>query len=273
MKKIQLDKRNIKGNVERQELLYHLTRYYFASGFIKKGDYVLDAASGVGYGTYLLSQSSLHTSLVGIDIDKKTVEYAKNKFQNYNVLFQHSSLEQFQTKKLFDIIISFETVEHVNDATEFVRKCHQVLKPGGVLIISSPNKQVMSPHTDKPLTQFHVKEFTQMEFLSLLEKYFTEIQLYGQYHDFPHSVLAFRERSAGILKLLSNDSITRSYLDLFRMVNRIFFKNISVRIDKKLLILFTKHLTHLKMYPKKITSKTPTRASLFMLAVCQKKTL
>jgi SAM-dependent methyltransferase len=77
------------------------------------------------------------------------------------------------------MVVSFETLEHVPDARAMVLEIRRVLKPGGRLVLSTPNRAFgpSERHTNNP---FHVKEFTAAELHDLLAEAFTEVQLYGQ---------------------------------------------------------------------------------------------
>lgn len=66
-------------------------------------------------------------------------------------------------RESYDIIVCFETIEHVDDYNPALRNLRTLLKPGGLLIISSPNRPITSPHckslNDRP-GEFHFQEFT-----------------------------------------------------------------------------------------------------------------
>ncbi|MFQ5925140.1 MAG: class I SAM-dependent methyltransferase, partial [Dehalococcoidia bacterium] len=80
----------------------------------------------------------------------------------------------------FDVIVSFGTVAHLKEYEDFLSECKRVLKDQGLFICSTPNKEISSPKTERPLDCWHDKEFYVGEFHDLLNKYFTDIVLYGQ---------------------------------------------------------------------------------------------
>jgi SAM-dependent methyltransferase len=80
--------------------------------------------------------------------------------------------------RVFNTIVSFETIEHLPDAERFVAECTRVLTPGGLLIISTPNRALWSPRSPKPLQKHHVREFNLKEFLAVLKPF--QVELYGQ---------------------------------------------------------------------------------------------
>ncbi len=89
-----------------------------------------------------------------------------------------------------DVVVSFETIEHVPDPAAFLRECVRVLTPAGTLIVSSPNRPVYSE--DHGANPYHRIEFDEDEFVDLLRTRFGEVQLYGQ---FPQSAAWWSPRS------------------------------------------------------------------------------
>ena len=157
----------------------HINRYVFASRFIKN-KIVLDVACGTGYGSdYLIKNGA--KKVIGVDISDDAINYVKNAYEKQNLIFMQGSATNlpFQDES-FDIIVSFETIEHLKEYEKFLIGCRMVLKDGGLFICSTPNKRISSPHTEKPLNPFHVKEFYHEEFYELLNEYFTNVDLYGQ---------------------------------------------------------------------------------------------
>ena len=160
-------------------MIEHLHRYAIAMERCK-GKIVLDIASGEGYGSSLLSAIAL--KVTGVDIDTETVRAANEKYavKANNLEFIQGSADNIPVASgLFDIVVSFETIEHHDKHKEMMTEIKRVLKPGGLLIISSPDKLFYS---DKPGTKnpFHVKELYKEEFSSLLTTYFKNVTLYRQ---------------------------------------------------------------------------------------------
>jgi len=82
----------------------------------------------------------------------------------------------------FDVVVSFETIEHVKSPRAFLAESKRVLKQGGLLILSTPNKEVVSPLFRKPLNRFHLKEFTSKELQEMVSQFFSNVDLYAQHH-------------------------------------------------------------------------------------------
>ena len=97
---------------------------------------ILDAASGVGYGSTYLEDMGTYE---GLDADLGTVERARARWPGakYSVADLEDS-KTFQGREPMDAIISFETAEHLRSPEAFLRNCRSVLKPGGVFCFSVP---------------------------------------------------------------------------------------------------------------------------------------
>ena len=161
----------------------HLHRYALALEFVQ-GKSVLDIASGEGYGSAYLSKVA--NSVIGVDIDRECVNFSRNKYGDIaNLEFLVGSCDAIPlSSESLDIVTSFETLEHHDKHDEMMREIKRVLKPGGVLVISAPNRLTYSENPQSasanPNNQFHVKEPYEYQFVSLLSRYFKNVKLYGQ---------------------------------------------------------------------------------------------
>lgn len=155
----------------------HLSRYAFTLDFCK-GKRVLDAACGEGYGTAILSNYA--SSIVGVDIDKETIEHAQQKYKKDNVKFVASDVCKMPLPdNSFDVIVSFETLEHVDSHEALLNEFKRVLVPGGIMFISTPDKQyyTIEPNYHNP---FHKKELFGHEFEALLKANFAHTKMFNQ---------------------------------------------------------------------------------------------
>lgn len=138
----------------------HISRYEFASQFAA-GKNVLDIACGSGYGSALLAQKARLVD--GVDISQESISYAQSEFSMQTVNYQTGDIVNFTSNRLYDLIICFETIEHIEDYETALRNLKKLLTPDGMLIISSPNRFITSPKckhlTDRP-GEYHVREFT-----------------------------------------------------------------------------------------------------------------
>lgn len=158
-----------------------LARYRFASGFVA-GKRVLDIACGTGIGCVLYAPSAAR--VVGVDISSESIAHAKKNAAAANIEYRVASADQEDLfpAASFDVISSLETIEHLEEASRkrYLANLARWLVPGGVVILSTPNKRVTSPFSDKPENAFHVLEFTKEHLLSELSPYFIVREWYGQ---------------------------------------------------------------------------------------------
>lgn len=133
--------------------LRDMARYVFAKSYLTKDDQVLDLACGTGYGTYYLGH--FVKQITGVDYDEEAIDHAKSHCKLRNNDFLVGDAENLGELKSASMskIVSFETIEHLHHPESFVKECKRILKPGGTLIMSTPNEKYSS-HTYAP----HVNE-------------------------------------------------------------------------------------------------------------------
>lgn len=155
----------------------HLHRYHLA-GRLVAGASVLDVACGEGYGSKILARTA--KEVVGVDIDADTVLHARLKYSGENVRFVEASAAMLPfAEGIFDAVVSFETIEHHDQHEEMMSEVKRVLKPGGILVLSSPNKLHYTIETGEK-NPYHVKELLREELLELVGRYFQRVILFGQ---------------------------------------------------------------------------------------------
>lgn len=155
----------------------HIHRYILAIEIAKDKD-VLDIACGEGYGSNLLSKVA--RTVVGIDIDKKTINEAEYKYKTNNLSFvQCEATKLLFDNNTFDVIVCFETIEHIKEYEKLIAELKRVLKKDGLLILSTPNKRTFSDQRNHK-NPFHIKEFYFDEFTYLLSSYFKNHEILTQ---------------------------------------------------------------------------------------------
>ncbi len=152
----------------------HEARYVFASGFVKDKT-VLDVACGTGIGTHCLLKAGAFSCL-GLDIDRPTIDYAMAAYKDCQFA-QCDATNLCVPDSSMDVVVSFETIEHLRDQLKFLLECNRVLKTGGLLICSTPDHTVCRWVAENP---YHLHEFTAAEFTRTLETIFVEVRLFGQ---------------------------------------------------------------------------------------------
>lgn len=152
-------------------LIQHLERYIFAlnwCGWVP----ILDAACGCGYGASILSMVA--SKIVGLDKSPEAIDESKKLFYYCDSNIMQCDLETqipiFNSK--FQIITSFETIEHLENPDFFLNNCANLLEDEGTFIFSIPRTGI---------TPWHKKVFTEWnQAKNLIEKHFKIVRAYGQ---------------------------------------------------------------------------------------------
>lgn len=129
------------------------------------GCVVLEVGCGEGYGTDLLARSARR--VLGIDYDAITVAHAGAGYPAAQFVRANLAALPVPTGSV-DVVATLQVVEHVWDHAEFLRECRRVLRPGGRLMMTTPNRLTFSPGIETPVNPFHTKEFTASELTELL---------------------------------------------------------------------------------------------------------
>jgi ubiquinone/menaquinone biosynthesis C-methylase UbiE len=153
---------------------FHLDRYRFATERVR-GKHVLDCACGTGYGVRMLREIGGAASVIGVDIDYNATAYALKKHHAQATSFICSSGDALPLSDAsVDIVVSFETIEHVSDDVALVEEFYRVLSAEGILIVSTPNQWPLAT------APYHAREYDRSSFLRVLEPKFDCIELYNQ---------------------------------------------------------------------------------------------
>jgi SAM-dependent methyltransferase/glycosyltransferase involved in cell wall biosynthesis len=158
----------------------HWHRYLWARRYAQ-GHRVLDVASGEGYGTDLLA--AVARSVVGVDRSAEAVHHARDHYRRDNLQFLigDASRLPIEGSALFDVVVSFETIEHLTaeDQPRFLAEVKRVLAPGGVFLVSTPDKVAYQAGASTP-NEFHEREFSAEEFRAFLGEHFPVVRFFGQ---------------------------------------------------------------------------------------------
>jgi 2-polyprenyl-3-methyl-5-hydroxy-6-metoxy-1,4-benzoquinol methylase len=112
--------------------------------------------------------------VVGTDIDPEAITYARDRYgQSGRVLFGVGSLAELRTRA--DVVVCFEGIEHVEDQPAVARALCDALKPGGLLLVSTPRAE-----GEGTLSRFHTHELSLTELVNLFAPYLADYKLYGQ---------------------------------------------------------------------------------------------
>ena len=171
------------GHVERIDpldvppgiLSLHQVRYEFAKPFCAGGT-ALDVACGAGYGTDLLAGPARYA--IGLDLDEAAIGFARKQYARPGLRYLVGDAQALPfAARSFDVVISFETIEHLPDIDRYLREVQRLLTPGGTYIVSTPK---VRRTTHRPKNPHHTVEYSVEDFRRVLETHFADVELYGQ---------------------------------------------------------------------------------------------
>jgi SAM-dependent methyltransferase len=172
--------RVVPGLVDPDLLNEHVARYRFAARFAEHAG-VLDAGCGSGYGAAELANAA---AVIGIDISAEAVAHARQTFSRPGVHFLQGACESLPfAGESFDLLVAFEVIEHLDGWQRMLAEAHRVLRPSGVLLVSTPNKAWYNEsRAEAGPNPYHVREFEYREFKAALEAVFPHVHLWTQNH-------------------------------------------------------------------------------------------
>jgi ubiquinone/menaquinone biosynthesis C-methylase UbiE len=173
--------RVIPGLVDPDLLNEHLARYRFAARFAGASTQVLDAGCGSGYGAAEFPNAA---SVVAIDISAEAVTHARRAFSRAGVHFLQGACESLPfADRSFDLVVAFEVIEHLEHWPLMLTGAARVLRPSGILLVSTPNKAwYAESRAAAGPNPYHVREFEYAEFKTALEAVFPHVHLWTQNH-------------------------------------------------------------------------------------------
>lgn len=193
----------------------HAARYRFALRQVEGKD-VLDIACGTGYGLALLKPSAKSVTGVDVDIDAAREAVGECDTDRVRVLLGDGTNLPFMDES-FDVVTSFETLEHLHARREFLAELKRVLKADGTLILSTPNANYTKPVNGKPANPFHIFEYKPEELRTELEDHFLIESFLGQTLDEAIRIPPFEDAQ----NRLSKDMATRANLFCWKVFNKL----------------------------------------------------
>lgn len=202
----------LKATKEQVSRLYH--RYHFARRF-SEGKDVLEVACGTGIGLSYIYEVA--KSITGVDIDENNLSVAKKvnsellKNNNFNIQWMDACSLGFEDES-FDLVFLFEAIYYLKEPERFISEAHRVLKPNGILIICSVNKDWEDFHP----SPYTYRYFSVPELYELLKKNFEKIQIYGAFPvnktGLRNNIVSFIKRTAVKFNLIPGSLKARTYL-------------------------------------------------------------
>ncbi|WP_232664253.1 class I SAM-dependent methyltransferase [Pseudonocardia sp. TRM90224] len=144
------------------------------------GAVVLEAGCGEGYGADLLAEGARR--VLALDYDPTTAAHVHSRYPR--VAVARANLVALPiADAVCDAVVSLQVVEHLWEQEQFLRECLRVLRPGGELLLSTPNRITFSPGRDTPLNPFHTRELSGAELAAIVDDAgFTSVQVLGLHH-------------------------------------------------------------------------------------------
>ena len=157
----------------------HLHRYEEVIKSLSGNETILDIACGTGFGTHLLSTRS-NGKIFGGDLSLEAITLCKNSWNNDNLSYEIMDGTKLKFEdNTFDVVVSFETIEHTTSFNEMIKEFKRILRPKGKIYLSTPNIKINSP-SGVVTNPFHTQEWNYEEFNYILNKHFDSFKLFGQ---------------------------------------------------------------------------------------------
>ncbi|MGH2687017.1 MAG: class I SAM-dependent methyltransferase [Actinomycetota bacterium] len=151
----------------------HLAAYRWAASRCGPGR-VVDAGAGEGYGAAVVARRSRVTA---IELDAVAAGHAASRYPG--VAVARADLCRLPIREgSVDAIVSLQVLEHLHCAEDFVDACARALRPGGRLLVSTPNRDTFPGG----LNPFHVHEYVASELEGLLRSRFRDVRILGLAH-------------------------------------------------------------------------------------------
>jgi ubiquinone/menaquinone biosynthesis C-methylase UbiE len=161
-------------------LLYlkHLFAYEAVKKFIPEKSSVMEVGCGEGYGTNYLSHNVQH--IVGLDVNEDVIQHASRKYRSARCSFKfYDGVNIPYNDSTFDVVVSFQVIEHVQDDKSFLTEIRRVLKTGGTCLLTTPNRTHRVKPDKKPWNRFHIREYYPNELEATLKTIFSEVHIWG----------------------------------------------------------------------------------------------
>jgi SAM-dependent methyltransferase len=159
--------------------LMHKRDYEEAARFTQ-GQFVLDLGCNNGYGSRILADTCRR--VVAVDVSEAAVADAISRFGNFGIEFQTVDGDTLPFQDgMFDGVVSFQVIEHIEQPDRYLSEIVRVLRPGGQAIFTTPNREIRLESGMSPWNKYHVQEFRHQELRDLLSSYFATVRVRGQF--------------------------------------------------------------------------------------------
>lgn len=191
----------------------HTARYVFALPYVENKS-VLDIACGTGYGLGFLKNKAKFVT--GVDVDIEAAKQALGECAENAAVLLGDGLKLPFADASFDVVTSFETLEHLHARPQFLAELKRVLRENGVLLLSTPNANYTQPVNGRPFNPFHIFEYQPAELRAELEAFFTIENFLGQSLSDDFGIPPFYDAQ----QKLPKDLVTQTKLFGWKVVNK-----------------------------------------------------
>jgi len=238
------------------DLSRHMAAYAFAREQVW-GKRVLDAGCGDGYGAKMLAESAAR--VVAVDRCTAAISLAARRYRRTNLSYQACDLARLtDLGERFEVVCSFQVIEHLVDPLPFLSQVRAVLEPAGCLLLTTPNREMSL--VENP---YHIHEYVAQEMHDLLRRVFEQVDMRGVNGD-DHAIAYERLRVAQARRILQLD-----FLNLRR-----FFPQRAVELIYPLLARVVRRSiartdpTAVLVRPENFSIAPATDRALDLLALC-----
>jgi SAM-dependent methyltransferase len=162
----------------------HMTAYHFAARYVAGVD-VLDFGCGTGYGTNFLFRSGGVRSICGTDVSADAISFCRTTYPDLADRFIIGGPERLPlAEKSMDVVLCFQVIEHITDDRSAIREIRRLLRSGGYLLLSTPNRQLHADTPEALTSSHHVREYDSKALRALCQEFFgivEELGVHGSY--------------------------------------------------------------------------------------------
>lgn len=158
--------------------LFHQASYRFARAYTR-GKTVLDFGCGSGYGSAEIATDA--NAVVGVDVSAEAIAQAQASFSAPRLSFNQVEAERSLpfADHSFDTVLSFQVIEHVADPAHYLGEIRRVLRPGGHLVLTTPDRKTRLLPGQRPWNCWHVTEYGDRDLRHMLAPHFSQVELLG----------------------------------------------------------------------------------------------
>ena len=153
----------------------HLYAYGAAAAEVRPGTRVLDIGFGEGYGSTILADAGARYS--GIEVDEEIVRHAQARYEGEFETYDGTTIDAPDAS--FDLVLAFQMIAYLDDPLPWLREVHRVLAPGGLALVTTPNRVYRLYDGQRPWNRYHAREYAAPELAALLRTVFGDVTVYG----------------------------------------------------------------------------------------------